>query len=470
MLALSQVVIPLITFPYVARVLLPSGIGQVAYVESIFRYGILISGLGMPIYGVREVAKAKGDKEKLDRLFSELFAVHFILTLIIIVFLWLIFIYIPGINNYFGFLFPGILLILSNVFLVEWYFQGIERFKFLAIRSLIVKLIFVALTFLTIKNEGDSVKYFFLGSLMLFVNALINFSVAVKSVTFYCRLNTLDLKKHLKPLILIFSSIALISGYTLFDTLVLGLLSNQETVGIYTAGIKLARIPVLLVGALGVVLIPKLSEYYFNNDVDEFNLLVGKSLNFIITISVPITLIIFSLSDELIVSFAGNNFLKSSDVLLILSGLSFFIGLSNVFGLQILTPLGLDKYFTYSVFFGFIVSLVGNFYLIPHYREIGAAISNMMAEVVVALATMYYASKLLSFQISWNFFIKVFLTSLPIYCLSKVFIYFFSNSYLIVFLTTFLGLLIFTYLQVKLVRNEFFVSFLIKIKSIYERV
>jgi O-antigen/teichoic acid export membrane protein len=442
----------------VARVILPTGIGEVTFVESICRYIILFSALGIPIYGVREISKVKNEKDKLNKLFTELIIIHFIITILISSIFTASIYFIPLLYEDVEFYFLGLFLILSNVFIIEWYFQGIGQFKFITIRNLIVKSILTIFVFVIVKDKNDVVTYFFLIVTTSIINAVVNFIHALRTVEIVFPINIIELKKHFKPLFYIFSSIAFISIYTLLDTIMLGFMTNDRIVGLYSTGLKVSRIPMMFIGALGVVLIPKLSEYFHQNRLEDFIFLINKSINFVITFSFPILFLTFSLSDSIVVSFAGPSFIEAGSVLKILSVLSLLVGLSNIFGLQILTPMGKDKYLTYSVLIGMIISLLLNLFLIPVYKEKGAAISNIIAETSVTIATIFFANKFIKLIIDWKFVFKTIIFSIPFLFIPNFVSKYLSNNVFIIFLTFVLSGIYFLSIQLFVVKNQLFID------------
>ncbi len=470
LLSLSQVVFPLITFPYVARVILPTGVGEVTFVESICRYVILFSALGIPIYGVREIAKVKNEKVKLNKLFTELIIIHFIITIFLSLMFLISIYFIAILKNNFEFYILGVFLILSNVFVIEWYFQGIGQFKFITIRNLIVKIILTILVFIFIKKQNDVLVYFSIIVVTSILSAVINFVYALRSIKLDFSSNLNDFKKHFRPLFHIFSSIAFISIYTLLDTIMLGFMTDERAVGLYSTGLKVSRIPMLFIGALGVVLIPKLSEHFHNDRLDHFKSLINKSIKFVITFSIPILFLLLSLSDIIIVSFAGPNFIEAGSVLKILSLLSLLIGLSNIFGLQILTPMGKDKYLTYSVLIGMVISLGLNLILIPIYKEKGAAISNIIAEIAVTIATIFFANKFIKLIIDWKFILRTIIYSIPLIFIPIFVSTYDINAISVIILTIVLSGIYFLPIQLFVVKNELFIDLKNKIFQKYEKI
>jgi O-antigen/teichoic acid export membrane protein len=221
----------------------------------------------------------------------------------------------------------------------------------------------------------------------------------------------------------------------------------------------------LFIGALGVVLIPKLSEHFHNNRLEEFIFLINKSIKVVITLSIPILFSLFSLSDAIVVSFAGPSFVEAGGVLKILSILSLLIGLSNIFGLQILTPMGKDKYLTYSVLIGMIISLGLNLILIPIYKEKGAAFSNIIAETSVTIATIFFANKFIKLTIDWKFVFKTIIYAIPFFFIPIFVSKCVTNNLLYIVITIVLSVVYFLPIQLFVVKNQLLID--LKNKLIY---
>ncbi len=467
-LSLSQVIFPLITFPHVARIILPIGIGKITIVESVCRYVILFSALGIPIYGVREIAKVKSDKDKLNKLFTELISIHFVITILISL-LFLISIYFtPFLYKSIGFYYIGLLFILSNVFVIEWYFQGIGQFKYITIRNIIIKSILTILIFLVVNDKNDVLTYFSLIVITSILNAVVNFSYALSNIELDFSSSINEFKRHIKPLFYIFSSIAFISIYTLLDTLMLGFMTDDNVVGLYSTGLKISRIPTMFIGALGVVLIPKLSEYFHHNRVEDFIILINKSIKVVITFSIPVIFLMYSLSEKMVVIFAGPDFIQAGVVLKILSSLSMLIGLSNIFGLQILTPMGKDKYLTYSVLIGMLISFILNLILIPIFKEKGAAISNIIAEIAVTITTMIFANKFIKLVIDWKFIFKTFVFATPLLLFPIFVSKYVKSDVSMIIVTIILSGVYFFSIQLFIIKNDLFVELKNRLRKRYE--
>lgn len=457
-LSVTQVLFPLITFSYVARVIEPVGVGTVSFVESICRYAILIAALGIPVYGVREVAKLKDDKEKLSKLCSELLIIHFVATLFISLIYIITVFSIAKLNNNLDYYLLGLMMVFSNIFIMEWYFQGIGDFKFITLRTLIVRITTTISVFFLVTNSNEGINFFLLIVLTNIINGIINFWHAKKNLNLIFSFNFKSLKKHLIPLFFIFSTTISISIYVLLDTIMLGFLADEKAVGFYSMALKISKVPMLFVGALGLVLIPQLSSSFHQNDLDKFKILILKSLNFVITFSFPLIFFVFGISNELIHAFAGEQFLGAAITLKILSVVVLLIGLSNIFGLQILTPMGKDKYLTFSVLLGTIISLSLNFILIPLFQERGAAITNIIAESAVTIATLYFAAKFIKLDFDYIFILKSLLFSIPICFFSLGWSCLNTNYLFILISTSVMTGIYFVLVQVYIIKNQIIIE------------
>jgi O-antigen/teichoic acid export membrane protein len=238
----------------------------------------------------------------------------------------------------------------------------------------------------------------------------------------------------------------------------LGFLADEKAVGFYSMALKISKVPMLFVGALGLVLIPQLSSSFHQNDLENFKILILKSLNFVITFSFPVIFFVFGISNELLHAFAGEQFVGAAVTLKILTGVVLLIGLSNVFGLQILTPMGKDKFLTFSVLLGTITSLTLNFILIPLYQERGAAITNIIAELVVTGATLYFATKFIKLDFDYLFILKSLLYSVPI-CFFSIGCSYISNNYFFILIcTSVITGIYFIIVQVFIIKNQIIVE------------
>ncbi|GGI28211.1 flippase [Pedobacter mendelii] len=396
LLSISQILFPLITFPYASRILGPTAIGAVSFADNFTTYFLIFSALGIPLYGIREIAKVKNDRAILGKVFSELIFIHLLTSIVAIVILFIISYFTNKLRTNFELYQIGMAVLLGNVFIAEWFFQGIEKFKYIALRTVAIRMITVVLLFILVHSVEDRNTYYALNLLATILAAIMNMYAVSKMVKI--SFINLALKKHLKPLFIIFSNSIVTTIYLVFDTIILGFLTKDENVGYYSASMRISKLSLAIIGVLSAVLLPRLTIAFQNNDLAEAKSLLSKSMNFVIFLSVPIALGTYCLSEEIIVLFAGSNYLPAISSLQILCFIVIFVGIAQIFSHQILLPLHQEKKILYASLFGVVVSLTLNFTLIPLLKQDGAAISSLATEFCVTIVLFIYAFKLFKFK------------------------------------------------------------------------
>lgn len=393
LLNLFNLAYPLLTYPYISRVLGSDGIGKVDFANSIVQYFIYFGALGLPVYGVREIAKAKNSDKDRNKVFSELFTISFVANILsTIVLLFLIYyvnafhkesklFYITSINMFF------------NIFAIDWLFQGLENYKYITRRSIFVKLLSIIFLFTFVKGKNDYIIYAFVSIIGLSGSNIINAVSARKYVKL--QFKNLNLKKHIKPLLYIFSSQIMSNIYLYLNTTMLGFMSNSSSVGFYTSANKINRVMISLVTSLGIVLTPRISNYFQENKIHQIKILLKQSIEFLFFISIPLIFAFLILSKNIILLFLGKNFVRSIVTLQILGPVILFVGLSNITNTQILIPIGKEKYITKSVFMAAILNFFTNLILVPILKENGAAISMLVAEFTVTVIQLYYSRNII---------------------------------------------------------------------------
>ena len=419
-LSLSQLVFPLLTIPYINRILIPEDIGRISYVENLIKLLMMFSALGIPVYGIREIAKQRDDPDARNILFNELFSIHIIGTVLVT----FILVGFACVNNHlfipFSYYFAGGIMLLSSVFTLEWYFQGTEDFKYITKRNIAIRFGVTLLIFLFIKSKNDAFLYLIFLISYTGLIGVINFRHLIIKKKLVFRLSYSGVKKHFKPLFIIFISLSFINFYTSFDTLILGYFADAKSIAIYSLGIRLGKIPVVFITSLGAVMIPRISQYNKEGNKDGLSYLINGSLKFIIAFSIPISFFIMGTSSNLIMIFGGVQYIHSQQVLLYLSILTLLISLSNLFGFQILIPLGKDFQFMICIGLGFVTNLAINFLLTPTFKEFGTTIACLISELTVSILSFIVASKYVNINLKNVFYLKVILLFLPLIFINKL--------------------------------------------------
>lgn len=415
LLNVSKVIFPLITAPYVARVLEPDGVGLYNFSIMYVSYFALFPLLGVPTYGVREIAKIREEKDKKEKFVSEIISIQILLTVIVTgIFLATLFLIPQLYNNFLIFLIAGISLY-TCPFIIDWYYKGMEEFKFITQRSLLIKVISIIALFLFVKEKGDLVYYVLIYSVANITNEIWNFAVLMRS-GIRPRFTFNGLLKHIKPLLILFMSSIAISIYTTLDTLMLGFISDYNEVGYYNNATHVTRSLLMAITSLAIVAMPRISYLIKQGQTTDIDDLIGKSVSIVAFLAIPLSFALFLVSPTFVPLFFGEQYQGTIVPMQVLGLLMIAIGFNNLTGTQILLSFGYDKQFLISVVTGTLSNIVFNLFLIPSFGAIGASISSVFAEFMVLFVSLYYISKVINIKMNkWLDIIKTFVSLIGIY-------------------------------------------------------
>lgn len=405
----SDLIFSMLIFSYVSRVLNPSGLGKITFYSSISAYFLMFSSLGIPLYGIREVAKVRDDKFKLEKIVSEILLINFLTTtFIMLIYFVLLNIGILGYEK-------ELLVIMSLGIIfsfvgVEWFFQGLEEYEYIAIRSVICRLLSLILIYIFVKNEDDYIKY---ALIIVLISILLSFNNFIKlNKTIKISFKNINIKKHWKPIFVIFSLNLTMSIYTNLDNIMLGYKSTEIAVGYYSAGIKLVKSVLAISTSLSVVMLPRISNYISNDSEKELNELLNKSFKIIFLFALPCFLGLYMTTKEIILIFSGTNFTEAIKTMKYLSPIIIFITFSNFMTIQIFYPRSEEKKVLISLTIGAITNFILNWFLIPIYQQNGAAISTTIAEGIVILFQIILGYKYFKVIDLNNEFFKIILSNI----------------------------------------------------------
>lgn len=452
LLSVSQVLFPLITFPYSSRILGPEGMGAVNFADNFTTYFLLVAALGIPLYGVREIAKVKDQPQQLSKVFSELLFIHLATSVIAVLILFGLSYSIGRLHSDLALYQIGMSVVLGSVFIAEWFFQGTEQFKYIAIRSVAIRLFTIILLFLLVHTPEDKVLFYGLNLLAVILAATANMYVIRKMVKITFR--DLSFQRHFRPLLIIFSNSVVTTIYLVFDTIILGFITTDQHVGYYSASMRISKLSLAVIGALSAVLLPRLTMAFQNKNFDEAGILLDKSINFVIFLSIPIALGTLCLSREIILLFAGNQYLPAVLSLQVLCFIVIFVGIAQVFSHQILLPMHMEKMILYASIIGVVVSLLLNFTMIPLFKHVGAAISSLATEAVVTLVLFLFVRKAVKFAFPLLALMQSVLTCSLFFIIKYLVLQMTDHAVAIVLLTAFLSALSYLLCQVFLWKNK----------------
>ena len=444
-------ILPLITVPYVSRVLGAEGIGIYSYTYSVAYYFMIIAMLGLNNYGNRTIAKVRDDKEKLSKEFCSIYALQIITSILMIV---CYFIYVLIFSNEYKMIaFIQIMYVISSMFDINWFFFGIEKFKLTITRNTIIKILSLVLIFIFVKTPNDVWKYtVILAGSTLFSNIVL-FSFLHRYVKF-TRIDRKDIFRHFKPNLMMFLPVIAVSIYKMMDKIMLGILSTVTEVGYFENAEKITQVPLAIITALGTVMLPRVSNMLSNKQEKEVKKILNKTMPFIIFLAFPMVFGLVAISKDFSLIFFGNGFEKSGYLIQLLSITIIFLSWGNVIRTQYLIPKERDKEYVISAFLGAIVNFIMNCIFIPKYESIGACFSTIAAEFVVMFYQSWVVRKELPLKEyilnSYGFLLKAIVMFIIILIIGKQIK---DNNLLKIVLQVFIGSIVYGLLNIKYIYN-----------------
>ena len=451
-----NVIFPLITSVYASRILLSEGIGKVASAQNIVLYFTTIASLGIPTYGVKKIAENRLNRDRLSEIFFELFTINLFSTLVCS------FVYFTMISSIDYFATRKLLYyvcginIIFNIFNVDWFYQGIEEYRYIMLRSFAIKIISLVLLLVLVRDSEDYVYFALISSLALVLNYVFNIINLRDKISF--KRTKLNVLQHLKPVMVLLAVTIAVEIYTLADTTMLTFICGDRVVGLYSNSMKIVKIVRSLIVAICAVFLPRLSLYYSQSKMQDFNSLIDRGIKVLFVLTLPTTIGLILVSNTMIPVLFGNAFLDASRTTMILSFSIITVAFSNFFGYQILVTIGKEKLMLYSTIIGAIVNVVLNAILITLLQQNGAAISSAVTEGCVALFQLLCVRKIIKIDFNKSFFVSTF-CGLLCMCLVVLSIqYFVHGDILKLFLSTTIGALV--YIVVMYIsQNEIMVMF-----------
>ena len=372
-LTLSTYLINFITFPYVARVLGVERIGLVNFVDNTVNYFLLFATMGVGLLGVREIAAVKEDKKR---------------TLVSLGIYLLCVVTIPKLCQYDELFYIGTAKILFTVFLVEWFFTGVENFRYITLRSILIKVLYIISVFLFVRDTSDYRLYFILTVGVVVLNALINQLYIREFVR--VRWNNIQLFKYLKQNVTLGIYTLMTSMYLTFNVMYLGLVSNNTEVGYYTTAFKLYSVVLGFFTAFTNVMLPRMSSLLANGEKDRFQELVNRSFSVMSTCCIPLILCSMIMAPQIVYILSGPGYEGAILPMRIIMPAAFAVGVAQVLAIQVLMPMKKDKVLLVASIIGAVVSLLINLLVVPYIESVGSAVVLLCSEAVVTGAYLWY--------------------------------------------------------------------------------
>lgn len=379
-------VVPLITTPYVSRVLSVDGIGLYSYANSIVSYFVLVATLGTTTFGQRQISYNHDNKEELSRTFWELFIFRTLTSAFTLAVYFVIFTIVYQENQLIYLIFS--LNIINVIFDISWFFQGLEEFGKTVLRNIIFKILSVVAIFVFVRTQNDLWLYVLF---MIAFTVLGNLTMWLYLPKYLCKVKGIRPFRDTKSIIQFFIPTVATQIYTVLDKSMIGWFTDGTTEnGYYEQAEKISKIALAVVTSLGTVMIPRISKVFKDGNIEKVRYYLYKSYRFVWMLSIPIMFGLVAISDIFVPVFFGDGYEKCEILIPIFSLLTIIIGLSNVNGMQLFVPTGRQNILTLTVVVGAIVNIIFNLILIPLFASIGACIASVIAEFCVTLVGFIY--------------------------------------------------------------------------------
>lgn len=373
------ILVPMITLPYISRVLGPRGVGINSYTNSIAQYFVLCGLVGTTLYGSRQVAFQRDYKNRASQSFWEIMIFR---TTTILLSLGAYCIFIVCFGGYKYYLFLQGILIIANLFDVSWFFMGQENFKVTVLRNITVKVVTLMLIFVFVRSRSDTGMYIIIVALSTLLGNITLFRY-LKNYIKQPDWKHINVRQHFAPSFALFIPQIAVSLYVVLNKTMLGQFVGVNYAGFYDSSDKILRIILAVVTGTGTVLLPHIANQFANGQIQKLRDTFKISLDFVQLISIPMTFGLAAISNKFVLLFLGSNFKEVGNLLFIECIAGLFIALDTAIGQQYLLPTNRNKEYTKSVIFGSVVNVILNVPLIVLFQASGAMLSTVISEIAV---------------------------------------------------------------------------------------
>lgn len=386
LLTSAYYVFPLLVYPYVSRVLGVAGIGLVGFIDSIATYFILFSMMGISILGVRETARCGASLVRRRSVFYSLLALHGILTAVALAAMIAVTLCVPELRDQWQMMGVGACKLVFNLFLVEWFYRGLEDFRFITLRSLLIRGLYVVSVFVFVRHRQDILVYYVLTLLVVAVSAAVNMW---HSRRFMARRRVpLDLRRYVRPFFSLGAYELLASAYTTLNVAFLGFVSTDTEVGYYTTAVKLVSILMMVYVSFSGVLLPRMSSLAAEGDMDRFDAYLRKAMRILLWFSVPVVAVVEIFAPEVVLLLSGPGYEGAVTPIRIMIPFLLITGVEQLFTVQTLMPMGKERVIFRNTILGAVTGVALNILLVPHMGAEGSAIVWAAAELVIFVGAM----------------------------------------------------------------------------------
>lgn len=452
----ANYIFPLIVYPYISRVLGVTYLGTCNFVDSIINYYSLFAMMGITTLAIREISATKNNQHVLSNTFSSLLTLNMITTIIAIIALMVSIFIVPQFYENKELMFVGVVKLFFNTLLIEWFYRGIEDFKFITERTLVIKILYIISIFVFVKEPSDYIVYCWLTAFISVLNGIVNIIYSRRFVSFSFK--DLHIILYIKPFFTLGIYALLISMYTTFNTAYLGFVGDNEQVGYYTTATKMHSILLSFFTAYTGVMLPRMSSLLAHNKTEDFISYSQKSIDFIFSFSIPLICLCITFADQIIRWISGPGYELAVPCMQIIMPLIFIIGYDQIITIQILLPLKRDKDVLVISLIGAAVGIVTNLIIVSRFLSIGSSFVWLISEIVVLCFAQYFATKQTGIIFPFKKLFKYIFAAIPLIIILMILHYFNPLGLYTVFIATFFTLIYFTIVEVYLFKNILLVT------------
>lgn len=463
-LATSNYIFPLLVYPYVARVLGVTNIGLCNFIDNIINYFILFSMMGINIMGNRQIATDRANGGSLSESFSSLFTLNAITTSLAVVALVAATLTVPVLRENHEMMWFGCIKLVSNFLLIEWFYKGMENFRYITVRTIVVKCMYVIAVFLSVKEASDYKIYYLLTVCMVAVNAMINTIHSRKFITF--SLKKISFHHILSPFLLLGLYMLVTSLCTTFNVVFLGFMTDDTQVGYYTTATKLYSILLALFTGVTSVMLPRMSNLIASGKHEEFKGLLQNTTSLLFAFSIPIIILSVIFAPQIILLISGPGYGGAITPMRIVMPLILVIGYEQIAVIQGLMPLKADKAIMRNSSAGAVVSIALNLILVHSLKSVGSSIAWISSETVILVLSQIVLTRLIKLRFPFLQLIKTISLNIPL-AIILIPIYFIADSglyWLYLLIAAFITGLYTLLIQCFVMKNEIIINFITKMK------
>lgn len=425
-LTVSVYLFPIITYPYVSRVLGVTNIGICGFVDSIIDFFCIISLMGIGNMSIREIAKNKNNRNSLNEVFSQLLTLNTISTIIVSLVLIISISIVPKLQEHKELMYIGLIKLIFNYLTIEWFYKGLENFRYITIRTFVVKFLYIVLVFSLVRHKNDFTVYYTISVAAIVLNAVINIFHSRQFVTFHVAKNIN--KIYLKPFFLYGIVSILNTLYTTFNVAFLGFICNETQVGYYTTANKIVSLILASFMALTTVLLPRMSSLLKEGKIEEFKSKLQTSQTILISLVIPCIFFIEAMSNEVIRLFLGPEYEGSVLPLRLMIPVCFVGSYEQILIVQALIPMNKDKAVLTNTVIGAICGICFNIILVPLFNSCGSALVLLISESSVLLSAIFFLRKYIAFQFPFIAVFKEIVYALPIFFICLIICHIMGDS------------------------------------------